>query len=252
MLLLPILAITLTIIVPIFWFFIVPKVARMLTWCRFKNVSIHAIADDSGFVEFVPTNVELAEGVVRTKRGWRFLPRPIWKPLNPTEKRDEKLEEAEKVVLRKYVLKGLGKPFWFGYAGMVAATNPAALASIQQEQPNPIKRKIIFKNLETYISSLPKQFLWNNQTIHIQKELGKIVKQLHDYIKARPLTLIDPRAVKEILPETTPPSLMEAIETYSEMVGMEQKGKEYGKLILGGTLIIGLVVFGIVALAMLT
>lgn len=247
-LILPILGILTPIFTVIFWVFIVPKVAKMLTWARFRSVSVHAIADDSGYVELVTTDVELPEGVVRTKRGWRFLPRPIWKPLkkrkkNPFTKREVALEGAEKLALKKYVLKGLGKPFFLGYAGMVAAMNPATVAALQQTTKNPINLTLHFNKIYEFANDMPK---------HFRRPLTKMLDELKSYSIAKPLTLIDPRAVKEILPEMTPPSLMEAIETYSEMVGMEEKGKQYGRLIIGGALIIGLVVLGVVAMLILT
>jgi len=43
---------------------------------------------------------------------------------------------------------------------------------------------------------------------------------------------------------------MDAIETYSEMVGAEERGRDSTKLILGGALIIGILIFGILAMMM--
>lgn len=253
MLVLPILGIISPIIFAVFWLFIVPKLAKMLTWARFQNVSIHGIADDSGYFELVKTDVELAEGVVRTKKGWRFLPRPIWKPLSKRRKKKsyDPLEDAEHIALRKYVLKGLGKPFWLGYAGLVPSTNPATLATLQQTPTNPNNPHIYFNKIQAYIESLPPQFPWNNRTIHIRKDLTKMINELQLYLKSKPLTILDPRALKEILPELTPPSLMDAIETYSEMIGREERGTQYGRLIIGAGLIIGILVFGVIALMVL-
>lgn len=255
-LVLPIMGIALTILVPVVWFFIVPKVARMLTWTRFKSVSIHAIADDSGFVELVTTKVELPEGVVKTDRGWRFLPRPIWKSLKRRKKKkgdvtEKDLSVAERFALRKYVLKGLGKPFWFGYAGMVNAMNPPTLAVLQQGGSPVGNPTVHFSNIRSYIDSLPKKLLWNNRELHPKKDLTKMLDDLHERVKTEPYTVLDPRAVKEVLPEMTPPSLMEAIETYSEMVGMEERGKNILPIILIAG-IVGMLVFGVIALMMLT
>lgn len=253
MFVLPILGIITPILSLVIWFFIVPKVARMLTGAKFRNVSIHAIADDSGYVELVKTNVELPEGVVKTKKGWRFLPRPIWKSLKTRRKKKTgetlALEGAENIALRKYVLKGLGKPFWFGYAGTVAAMNPPTLAVLQQNQ-NPSNPQGHFNKIENYIESLPKEFPWNNQTIYIRKDLKQMLAEVKEYLKSKTLTILDPRALKEILPELTPPSLMDAIEMYSEMVGREERGTQYGKII-GVGLIFGVIIFGIIAIMVL-
>jgi len=259
MLVLPILGISLSILVPVVWFFIVPRVARMLTWARFKNVSIHAIADDSGFAELVTTKVELPEGVVKTDRGWRFLPRPIWKSLKPKTKKkkgdavsEKDLSVAERFALRKFTLKGMGKPFWLGYAGMVNAMNPSTLAVLQQGSEPSDNPAVHFGNIQSYIDGLPKKLLWNNMELHPQKDLTKLLNDLHERVKTVPYTVLDPRAIKEVLPEMTPPSLMEAIETYSEMVGMEERGRHLTPLIIGGALIVGILVFGVIALMVLT
>lgn len=253
MLVLPILGIVSPILFVVFWVFIVPKIAKMLTWARFQKVSIHAIADDSGYVELVKTDVELAEGVVRTKKGWRFLPRPIWKPLSKKTKKKgyDPLEDAENIALRKYVLRGLGKPFWLGYAGLVPSMNPATLAILQQNQSNPNNPHSHFNKIDSYIKSLPSQFSIDNRTMHIRKDLTKMITELREHLKSKAVTVLDPRAMKEILPDVTPPSLMDAIETYSELIGREEKGTQYGRLIIGAGLIVGLLVFGVIAMILL-
>ena len=253
MFVLPILGISLSVLVPIVWFFIVPRVARMLTWARFKNVSIHAIADDSGYIELVPTNVELPEGVVKTKRGWRFLPRPIWKQQKTKKKKkgevsEEELGIAERLALKKYVFKGLGKPFWFGYAGLAPAVNPATLAALERNPTTQGNPSVFFSEIENYVETLPEKFMWNNQTIHIRQDLTEKLKNLHEILNVTPLKYVDPRAIKEVLPELTPPSLMDSIELWAEMVGAEEKGKEYGKIIIGGAILAVLLILGIVAI----
>lgn len=248
---LPILGITTPTLALIVWFFIIPKIAKMLTWARFKNVSIHAIADDSGYVELVPTKVELAEGVVKTKRGWRILPRPIWKKTNKGRGKQTPItdqEIAERLALKKYVLRDLGKPFWFGYAGLCAAVNPATLAILQQNPISSSNPDIHFNEIRTYVETLPEQFMWNNQTIHIRKDLTEKLNKLHEGIKVTPLKYIDPRAIKEILPELTPPSLMDAIEAYGELVGLKEGGKKHTTLIIGGAILAIILILGIVAI----
>ena len=248
-LVLPMLGVITPIFSLVFWFFVVPKIARMFTGAKFKNVSIHAIADDSGYVELVTTNVELPESVVRTKRGWRVLPSLIFKSLKGRKKKNyEELVAAEKIATRKYILKGLGKPFWLGYAGMVTATNPATLAVLQQSKNSINNPQIHFDKIKSYIKSLPKQFIWNNQT---KKDLTKMLEKLEGQVESEPLTLVDPRAIKEVLVETTSPSTMDAVEAYAEMVGMEERGKEYGKLIMGGAILAVILILGIVAIATL-
>lgn len=231
---LPILGILFPIFAGIFWFLVVPGIAKMLTWSRFKNVSLHLVGDDSGYAELVPTQEELPEGIVRTKKGWHFLPSPVYS--NPTK--SEGLQKAEKLGLKKYILKGLGKPIWIDYAGKITSMNIGTLAAMQQNEEQ-LSLKWYFDEMTKIIADTPK---------HFRKELNKKLKVLEEATKAKALTLIDIDEIKQAVPKMYPPSLIDALAINREMKGMKRKGKEMIPLILGGAIIIGLVVIGVVAI----
>jgi len=244
MLVLPVLGVTLMILFPLFWFFIVPPISRMLAWMRFKKVSFHVIADDTGYVSILPTTEEIPEGIVKTKKGYRFLPRPKWKQTsNPGN--------TANLLLRKFIWKDMGKPIWLGYAGKVAAVNPATLAGLQQSQSTkPLgDPKAMISKLEKYVGDLPKTLtvkgVLKQKSFNLRSDLTKMLRDLQTEINILPLTVIDPTKIKEVISQMYTPSQLDALATNRETYGMKKKGQEYGKLILGGGLILGLVIIAI-------
>jgi len=240
--LLPALAVMWSVLVPVVWFFIVPKISKKLMWARFKNSNIFALADDSGWAELVVSTKTLPEGIHETKNhGWRFQLRPRWKK----EQKDPTKEQIEQLASRKYMLKDLGKPFWFGYVGKVTLFNPPTLAALQQDNSSSGNPTMYFAKLEQFIEKECPQGL-----VSSLKGLVEELKQnLED--KAKSLTILDPKIIKEVLPQMNTPSQIDALAANREMYGMLKKGHEYGKLIIGGALIIGLVILGIVAISYL-
>ena len=187
----------------IFWFFIVPGLAKKLTWNRFRNVEAHLVGDDSGYAEFVFTKERIPEGAARTKRGWHFLPQPIYQ--NPG-KTDE-LIQAERIALKKYILKDFGKPFLIDYAGKITSMNLGTLAALQQTEKQ-VDIKWYFDEMEKIIADTPK---------HFRKELSKKLKALQQATDAEPLTNIDIGTIKEAVPKMYPPSLIDALAINREM-----------------------------------
>jgi len=252
MLVLPVIGLLSIIFVPIFWFFIVPKIARTLTWKRFSKCSFHFIGDDTGFAYLVPTTEELPEGVVKTKYGYRFLPRPIsHNPGNP----DGKI--VEQLMLRRFVWRDIGKPIWFGYAGKVTAINPATLALVEAEKKkkktrNPVNK--VLRDIEVYVKGLPKTLTIPDKnsvrTINLQKELKEKLELLKTTLNYKPLTILDPTKVKEIAPKMWTPSQIDALATNREWRGIKRAGKQYTPLILGAGTILAILIFGIIALKM--
>jgi len=229
---LPVVGILALIFVPIIWFFVVPNVSRRLTWARFRNVDIHAIADDSGYLELCPSQEKLPEGLVRTKRGWRFLPRPI-----PPGKKGELYPAVQKLTLKPYILKGLGKPIWFDYAGKITSLNPATLAGLQQKE-NTVDIEGRFTYIEKLVEDLPK---------NPRKELKAKLKELKVATEAKPITNIDINKIKQVVSKLHPPSVWKAFGINRELRGMKRRGSELMWLILGGAIIIGVTVIGVVA-----
>lgn len=237
--LLPMVAIACLILVPTVWFFIFPKISKKLMWARFRNSSILALADDSGWVELVVTDKIIPEGIVETKKhGWFFLPRPRWSK----EVKHVSQVLVERMAATKYMLKDLGKPFWFAYSGKVLLVNPKTLASITKsgKGDNPAGQ---FQSLLDYAKTLPP---------HLSEPLVKLVEDLKAAVETKPLTILQPQKIKEIVASMHTPSQIEALATNREQYGMLKRGHEYGKLIIGAGLIIGLVIIAIVAIMYLS
>ena len=240
---LPALGIMLAVLVPVVWVFIIPKISKKLMWARFKNSNIFALADDSGWAELVVTTKGLPEGVHETKdHGWRFQLRPRWSK----EAKDPTKEQIEQLASRKYMLKDLGKPFWFGYMGKVALLNPPTLAALQQSSSPSGNPEIYFVKISEFLQTL--------QESDVTKRLKGLVEELKQNLesKVESVTILDPKIIKEVLPKMWTPSQIDALATNRVEYGMKKKGHEYGKLIIGAALILGLVVVAIVAIMYLS
>lgn len=262
MFVLPILAIGLAILIPVAWFFIVPGIARKITWNRFRNCSYHMIADDTGYAYLLATKEEIAEGIVNTKKGWRFLPRPVWLFVKQAIKRvksnpggEEKTivktkrveltdeeRRVENIMLRKFVWKDTGKPVWLGYAGKVTSANPATLAALQQTNSGNPDAKGYIQRITEYAKGLGQPH---------RKILTDMLKQLADGINFKEITLIDPTIIKKLYPKMFTPSQLDAFGTNRETRGMKRAGKQYTPIILGGGILIGVIILGIVAIMVL-
>lgn len=235
---LPMVGVVFLILFPVFWFLLMPKISKKLFWAKFKNANVIAMADDSGWAELIVTTKTLPEGIHETKEhGWRFQLRPRYSK----EPKDVNVELAEQLASRKYMLKDLGKPFWFCYSGKVALFNPATLAALEQPQymDNP---KVYFKDIRDFAGKL---------SADIAEPLRKLVDKLEEKVESamKPVTVLDPKIVKTVLPQMITPSQIDALAANRELYGMKKRGMEYGKLILGGSLIIGLIILAIVAMS---
>jgi len=237
---LPAIAIILLILAPIFWFFIVPKIARTITWQRFKKSITVGLADDAGWFQLIFSKLHLPEGVVQTtiEGDWRFLPRPRWK--SKSNPGDKDTETTQGIILKKFTWKDLGKPFWIGYVGKVALTNPATLSGI--EQTDSILLDVQLKKMQDYILNLPTQ---------TKQDLLALMGELKESLKAKSITFVDPRKIKEILPQMYTPSQIDALAENRVQYGMKKRGKEYGKLVIGLAAIIGLVIVAIIVCSFL-
>lgn len=238
-----------------FWRCVVPSVARRLTWARFGKATVLAIADDDGWVELVVSRKSLGEGVLETSRGWRLLPRPYFKKIIALMKKKPKkgsleasdpvkLEQAENIVLRRFSLRGLGKPFWYGYAGKAPLMSPKALSELQRSKEEPLKeQKLNFiQKVKKYIDEkLPREYA---------EEMTNILDQLRDVIKARTLTLVDPTLIKQVISKTYNQSQLDALATNREMRGMKRAGKQFMPFILGGAIIVAIVAMVIIVMVL--
>lgn len=241
MFVLPILAIVLVILFPVFWFCIVPKIARTITWKRFVTCSWQFTGDDTGYARLRPTKKEIPEGIVETKKGCRFIPRPIWLKGNPEDVSEEE-KRVEAIMLRKFVWADTGKPIWFSYAGKITSANPATLAGLQQTPYKAPDAKGYIQKILGYVKTLAQPH---------RKELTKLLNDLKDGLNFKELTVIDPTIIKKLYPKMFTPSQLDAYGTNRETRGMKRAGKQYTPLILGAGLIMALVIVAIIAMGML-
>jgi len=201
----------------------------------------------------VADNRRVAEGVVKTKKGYRFLPRATYKKKNREKNpyTPEDLDEVERRVLRKFIWRDMGKPIWLGYVGKVAAVNPTTLASLQQPKNSNSLNKQSIQKADQILGKV-KTFL-NEQALtkQVRRSLDNLFKQLQAVIHVEEVTYIDATKIKEVVPQMYTPSQLDALATNRELKGMKRVGKDIGKLVLGGGLIMGLVIVAILLVMMM-
>lgn len=234
---LPVIGILACIFVPVFWFFIVPGVCRMLTWAKYQNVSIHAVGDATGQVALEKTKVALPEGVVRTRRrgGWRFLPK-----ISSNPEKDDAQEEFERISLKKYMLKDVGKPFFLDHAGQATSVNFGTVAYLQHKNLTRVNIDKYMEKLEEAIKEIPKK-KYRDQAMDELKLLQKV-------IHVESLTNLDLDRIPEFLEEEYSPSVIDAFAINREEVGARRARRDMWPWILGGAIIIGVTVIGVVAI----
>lgn len=239
----PPLGILLMVFFPLFWKLIVPALARRLTWARFGSSDIIAMSDDAGWSEIIVSRRGIPEGILETREGkekaYRFLPRPRWEE----EEKPATDRAAQDIILRKSILKGLGKPFWYGYTGKIGLVNPSTAAILDTigGNPSPVEKYLV--RLDSLILTAPED---------LKVGLTQVVNGLKMSLKAKSVDYVDPRkAIKENLPQMYTPSQIAALAANRERYGMVKKGREIGKLVLGGSIIIGLVIVAILLVMML-
>ena len=245
---LPLVGIFFLVFAPIFWFLLVPKLARKFTWARFRNTTVIPVAHAEGYVEFEFAKKSLHEGVLDVgKNIYRLLPRPLSKA---TSKHKENLEEKERIeeaALRKYIIKDFGKPIVFGYAGKAGVVNPEVIANLSgtvEQQGNPWNFFVLIKK---YIEDeLPKKH--HNP---LNTYLDKIHDGIKNAIRTIPLINLDLETLKEYLHEMYMPSQVKAISETSYSLGQATKDRDLLKIGFLALAIIALLILGIVAFTQL-
>lgn len=237
MLVLPVLGFLAIVFGPVFWFFIVPKVSRMITWNRFRNVAYHLLGGDSGYAYLLATKDRLPEAVEETKEGYRFLPHAIWRG---TKISDLDERDAEQLARRTYIWKDVGKPIYFGYLGEVPSVNPATLAALEEHPNNPSRAIARLTEIMAYVDAeVPKGFA---------EALNKKLSGLNRILHSKPITRVDPKTLREVLPQMFTADQLDAVATNRELRGMKRAGKQYTGLIVGGGILAVILILGILAI----
>jgi len=250
MLVLPTIAVVLMVLIPIWWWIIVPRISRRLTWARFGNKTLVVFGDDHGYADIQVSKSSMPEGVVEFKNGYHFLPRRT----SEDEKVGSKGEKAKRFntdfMYRRFTLKDHGKPLWFGYVGKVGLVNPETLSAIagKKLQTNPHNPASNIAELTPLIAGLP-----SNVSKDTKKRMKEIVKSALEKPEGTPkdLTLADPTKIKQVIAKNYTPSQLEAYGKKRELIGMKKAGSQVGKYVMGiGVLIILLVIAVIVVMVM--
>lgn len=217
---LPLLAIIGMIGAPIFWFFLVPGIARRLTMARFRPGSLQCITSHTGLTDIVQSRFEIPEGAIRNKYGWFGLPRPSYKPLEGMPKEDEdKIVKANSIILKKCILKDVGKPIWFGVSDQVAMANAQTLSAL--EEKNSLNPAVQITNLRDFSTKLRR---------NLQPDLKRLVDELEAHLHVEPTTYFDPRVIREVFPLNFQQSLLEGIGWNREQFGRGMQGRDTFKI----------------------
>lgn len=260
---LPIIGILALALVPLVWRFIVPEIARRLTWARFGKCDVLDLSDDSGWTDLIVSRQGLPEGVKydpETKT-WRLLPSPPYEKKGKKRKKgkpeDRALQErAKEIILKKSMLRGLGKPIYRGYVGQIELINSSTAAALSSSPSLGSNPSISLENVDLSIGKL-KDFA-KSLGEHIKKPLLAQVESVESALKivensinekkdAKKIKYYDPKAaIKENLPQMFTPSQISALARNREEYGRESAGKQYGKLIIGMGFIVALIIIALV------
>lgn len=251
------------ILFPALWEFWFPKPAKMLIVHK-RAAAYELTVDDIGWGELTPSKKYMPEGLVKWKFGWSLLPRPIRKlfepklstakkppgrPPNDPEKAAKRLKEwqakqgqdkfilekerdmAEKIALKKIILKGTGKPLWLQYEGLAANFNPYVLVPLEKEQDNP---HVQFQLLQSWIDGL------RNLPDQVKDKLAEKLQELETHVdKIR--VVIDPRRFQEVHPYMYTQSQVDAHGQIHEEIGRLGAGFPIGKILLILLIVIGVI-----------
>jgi len=240
---LPILAICFLIFAPIFYFVIMPKLARKFIWGRFRNTTVVPVAHAEGYLEFEFSKKSMHEGVLEVgKRTYRFLPRPLRK-----DNKSEDTSQVEEVALKKYIIKDYGKPIIFGYAGKTPTANAEVLANFSGVKKTKNNPEEFFTPIQEYIENeLPKKH---------HSALFKLLESAHQKISVAvrtiPLINLDLEVLKEHIPQMYTPSQVKAIAEEEFLLGQDSKDRDIVKLGFLALAIIALLILGLVAMTQL-
>jgi len=224
MLVLPLLAICMMIVIPILWFAIMPGIAKRLIFARFRPGALQGIADDTGMFDIQQSKFELPEGIAHNKLGWYLYPRPTYKPTTEvSEQTEEGIQAAEHLMLKKCILRDIGKPIWFGYRGKMGLVNPLTLAALENKPKTLHNPSQQFANLEMFAATLSKD---------IQKPLSRLIGDLKERIHEETITWFDPRLIREVLPQNYTESQIDAVAINRENYGRKSQGKDVFKIAL--------------------
>jgi hypothetical protein len=194
---LPVAGLILLAVTPIllFWLYFryFHKTARKLNSFIRRKQPIAIITYDTGKSVLVGLQETRGEGIVRTTGGrYKILPRPPKKTEGAEGQNPDELEKLySDLVLKRTFLEDTGVPLFFGYSGKICLLNPDVLA------------------LAETASKL---------------EAAKNCEQTDDGREAPPITLLDPRKIKNLISGSFTESQALAIVRDTEEIMREELG----------------------------
>lgn len=206
------------------WFKWLPPISKTLYRAKRKRLIPLFLTHDSGRASCVLVYERKGEGVLMTDDGrYKILPRYVGTEDagNPEPKKVSKIYSD--FITKRALLTGLGLPILYGYSGTLCALNPEALALVESGD----------MILET--ADMP---------VKAEKAKNKSLKEL-----LRPLMILDPRKIKEVLNSSYDESQIGACLVDSEMIGMLGRPSQLKKYI-PLFLILGILVVGAIAVLM--
>lgn len=226
-----------------FWKRMLPLPARTIFWGKRRNLPLAFICHDSGRGVLHTITERRGEGVVVTDHGkYKILPRYLEdkEVVEVTEEIQQgtssdgqetpqatkvtrrvlgRLKDYSSWIVKRTTLYGYEAPFFLGYSGKICLMNPEALALYE---------------LGDMMIKTEDKTLFNPHGID-----GKRVEDA-----LQPLLLIDPKVIKQAIPEGYDDSQIAAITRDSEEIG--QFGRGFGKFTLPIVIIV-IAIVGVLA-----
>lgn len=211
----PFLSIFLTALFAYFIFFTPSSIKTMIkAWKSRSAGALIFIANDDGFVDVEWMKADMGQGIFTGKRTkYVITPRPryideITDEEHPLYGLDSDVkDQIDQLIQTRHILTGLGKPTYFGYKGKSIAVSPGLLNAMEhapKENPKPNlaqARDGITPDADQSLSSL-EGHSFNNK---ITSEYA--------------INLMDARSIKQYIPFTFSPSLIDALTFKHEQIG---------------------------------
>ena len=212
----PFLSIFLTALFAYFVFFTPSSIKTMIkAWKSRSAGALMFIANDDGFVDVEWMKADMGQGLFMGKRTkYVITPRPRYIEETTDEKHPLKnldpdaKDQIDQLIQTRHIMEGIGKPTYFGYKGKSIAVSPGllnamdhapkekakpTLAQVRGESPPPVSDQSL-----SSIESHP----FNNK---ITSEYA--------------INLLDARTIKQYIPFTFSPSLIDALTFKHEQIG---------------------------------
>jgi hypothetical protein len=188
---------------------VLPPIARKMRSAKWSKGSLAFVQDDVGVVHLTISDVDLPEGVTRTKRGWFLRSRSPYIPERNLDD-DKTLDEETKAELKKID------------------------DTVDARKKHKLKMELI-KKLEKE-GKLTEKIIGTILQTPILEGLGKSVFFGYDgtalLSNLKTIAHADLRIMKEVIPATISRTQLGALAKWSLMKGYEKRGGDTNKLVI--------------------